>query len=127
MTDRVLTVRRALVVAALGVPVALVGTALFESGTLTRFVTSPASTFVVSGGVVAGVLAHQQRWGRLVGWTALVCLVSIGVSVLALGVVGVVFGGFRVLVGLVAGTVSLGFGVWFARERTEETAGGVTG
>jgi len=126
-TDRVLTVRRALVVAALGVPVALVGTALFESGTLTRFVTSPASTFVVSGGVVAGVLVHQQRWGRLVGWTALVCVVSIGTSVLALGVVGVVFGGFRVLVGLFAGTVSLAFGVWFARERTEETAGGVTG
>lgn len=126
-TDRVLTVRRAQVVAALGVPVAIVGTALFESGTLTRFVTSPASTFVVSGGVVAGVLVHQRRWGRLVGWTALVCVVSIGVSVLALGVVGVVFGGFRVLIGLFAGSVSLGFGVWFARERDEETADGATG
>ena len=115
--DRVLTVRRALVVAALGIPVALVGTALFESGSLTRFLTSPASTFVVSAGVVAGVLTHQQRWGRLAGWTVLVCVLSVGASVLALGAVGVVFGGFRLLVGLVAGAVSLVFGVWFGLDR----------
>ncbi|AXG10555.1 hypothetical protein DU484_12260 [Haloplanus rubicundus] len=115
--DRVLTVRRALVVAALGIPVALIGTALFERGSLIRFLTSPASTFVVSGGVVAGVLTHQQRWGRLAGWTVLVCVLSVGASVLALGAVGVVFGGFRLLVGLAAGVVSLVFGVWFGLDR----------
>jgi len=123
----VLTVRRAPAVAALGVPVALVGTALFESGSLMRFVTSPASTFVVSAGVVAGVLVHQRRWGRLVGWTLLACVLRIGASVLALGVVGVVFGGFGLLVGLLAGIVSLGFGAWFARERSDTTADGATG
>jgi hypothetical protein len=66
-------------------PIALVGTALFESGSLTRFVTSSASTFVVSGGVVAGVLVHQRRWVRLAGWTALVCVVSVGGTVLGIG------------------------------------------
>jgi hypothetical protein len=120
--DRVLTVRRALVVAALGIPVALLGTAVFESGSLTRFLTSPASTFVVSAGVVAGVLVHQRRWGRLAGWTALVCVLSVGASVLALGVLGVVFGGFRLLVGLFAGAVSLGFGAWFAQEQIDTPA-----
>jgi len=121
-TDRVLTVRRALVVAALGVPIALVGTAIFESGSLTRFVTSPASTFIVSSGVVAGVLVHQRRWRWLVGWTALVCVVSVGASALALGVLGVVFGGFRLFVGLLAGAVSLGFGAWFAQEQVDTPA-----
>lgn len=120
--DRVLTVRRAFVVAALGIPVALLGTAVFESGSLTRFLTSPASTFVVSAGVVAGVLVHQRRWGGLAGWTVLVCVLSVGASVLALGVVGVVFGGFRLLAGLFAGVVSLGFGAWFAQEQTDTTA-----
>ncbi|KTG11613.1 hypothetical protein [Haloferax profundi] len=120
--DRVLTIRRALVVAALGIPTALIGTAVFESGSLTRYLTSPASTFVVSAGVVAGVLVHQRRWGRLAGWTALVCVLSIGASVLALGVGGVAFGGFRLLVGLLAGVVSLGFGAWFAQEQTDTPA-----
>jgi hypothetical protein len=111
--DRVLTVRRTLVVAALGIPVALVGTALFETGSLTRFLTSPASTLVVSAGVVAGVFVQQRRWAQLAAWTVLVCVSSVGASVLAFGVVGVVFGGIRLLVGLAAGVVSLGFGVWF--------------
>lgn len=121
--NRVLTVRRALAVAALGVPIALVGTALFESGTLTRFLTSPANTFVVSAGVVAGVLAHQRRWLRLAGWTALVSVLSVGASVLALGVVGVVFGGFGLLVGLLAGTVPLCFGAWFGRAQSAAADG----
>ena len=58
----------------------------------------------------------------MAGWTALVCFLSVGASVLALGVVGVVFGGFRLLVGLFAGVVSLGFGAWFAQEQIDTTA-----
>lgn len=117
VSNRVLTVRRALAVAALGVPVALVGTAFFESGSLTRFVTSPAGTFVVSAGVVAGVLVHQRRWAHLIGWTVFVGILSVGASALVLGVVGVIFGGLRLLAGLLAGMLSLGFGAWFALDR----------
>lgn len=122
--DRVLTVRRSLVVAALGVPVALAGTALFERGSLTRFLTSPASTVVVSAGVVAGVLVHRRCWARLAGWTALVVVASVGASVLALGPVGLVFGGVKLLVGLFAGAVTLGLGAWFGAERGGPTVDG---
>lgn len=127
--DRLLTLRRALAVAALAVPVALLGAALFESGSASRFVTGPASALVVSSGVVAGVLVHRRRWLRLVGFTVLVAVVGVGASALALGTLGAALGVIGLLVGLVAGVVTLVYGVVFGRPRaTPESADpGVSG
>ncbi|WP_135829961.1 hypothetical protein [Halorussus halobius] len=113
--DRVLTVRRAIAVAALAVPVALVGTALFESGSVSRFVRGPTSSLVVATGVVAGVLVHQRRWARLVGVTVGVVALVVGVNALALGPFGALVSVVSVLVGLAAGVVPLAYGVAFAR------------
>lgn len=117
-TDRPLTVRRAAAVAALAVPVSLLGTLLFESGSASRFLTGPASATVVAAGVVAGVFVHRRRWGALVGFTALVAGAALAASAAALGPVGAVFGGVSLVVGLVCGVVPLGFGVAFATEET---------
>jgi len=113
--DRVLTPRRATVVAALALPVALVGTAAFESGSLSRFVTGPASAAVVATGVVAGVLAAQGRWLALAGTTVGVGLVATAAIAGALGIVGLVFGPLAVLFGVATGLVPFGYGYWFAR------------
>jgi hypothetical protein len=113
--DRLLTVRRAVAVAALALPVALVGTALFESGSISRFVTGPASATVVASGVVAGVLAAQGRWLALAGVTVGVGLLATTAIAGALGIVGLVFGPLAVLIGVVTGLVPFGYGYWFAR------------
>ncbi|USZ68434.1 hypothetical protein NGM10_01535 [Halorussus salilacus] len=120
--DRLLTARRALAVAALAVPVALVGTALFESGSASRFVTGPASALVVASGTVAGVLVYQRRWLRLVGFTGLVATLTVGASALALGVVGAFLGALALLVGLLAGVVPLVYGYVFGRQRATPEA-----
>jgi len=114
--DRVLTVRRAVAVAALALPVALVGTALFESGSASRFVRGPAGALVVSTGVLAGVLVHRRRWGALVGVTVVVPALVVAANALALGPVGALFGVVSVLVGFVAGAVPFAYGVVFARD-----------
>jgi hypothetical protein len=117
--DRPLSPRRAVGVALLALPVALVGTALFESGSLSRFATGPASALVVAGGVVAGVLALRRRWLRLAGLTVGVGVLVVAVTTAALGPVGVFFGPLTVLWGVVAGTVTFGYGYWFGRRDVE--------
>lgn len=116
--DRLLTARRAAAVAALALPVALVGTALFESGSISRFVTGPVSATVVASGVVAGVLAAQGRWLALTGTTVGVGLVATAAIAGALGIVGLVFGPLAVLIGVATGAVPFGYGYWFARPRS---------
>lgn len=113
--DRLLTPRRAAAVAALALPVALAGTALFESGSLSRFVTGPASATVVASGVLAGVLAARKRWLALVGATVAVGLLAAAAIAGALGVPGLVFGPLAVCFGIVTGVVPFGYGYWFAR------------
>lgn len=97
----------------LDVPVALLGTLLFESGSTARFVTGPVSALVVSAGVIAGVLVHQRRWAALLGFTGLVASLAIGAGALALGVIGVLLGGIAFLVGLVTGGIPLLYGIVF--------------
>jgi hypothetical protein len=121
--DRLLTARRAAAVAALALPVAFVGTALFESGSLSRFVTGPASATVVASGLVAGVLAAQGRWLALVGTTVGVGLAAAAAIAGALGVVGLFFGPLAVLFGVATGLVPFGYGYWFARSGPRESAG----
>ncbi|GAA0723793.1 hypothetical protein J2744_001275 [Halorubrum trapanicum] len=112
--DRLLTARRAAAVAAFALPVALVGTALFESGSPSRFVTGPASAAVVASGVVAGVLAAQRRWLALAGVTVGIGLLATAAIAGALGVVGLIFGPLAVAFGVVTGLVPFGYGYWFA-------------
>jgi len=114
--DRVLTVRRAVAVAALAIPVALVGTALFESGSASRFVRGSTGALVASTGVLAGVLVHRRRWGALVGVTVVVPAMVVAANALALGPVGALFGVVSVLVGFAAGAVPFAYGVVFARD-----------
>ncbi|RLM76393.1 hypothetical protein [Halorubrum sp. Atlit-26R] len=121
--DRLLTPRRAAAVAALALPVALVGTALFESGSISRFVTGPASATVVASGVLAGALVARQRWLALAGVTVGIGLLATAAIAGALGVVGLVFGPLAVCFGIVAGAVPFGYGYWFARPAPEASAG----
>ncbi|MFB6107612.1 MAG: hypothetical protein ABEJ82_02075 [Haloplanus sp.] len=114
---RVLTPRRAGAVALLALPVALVGTAVFESGSPSRFVTGPASAFVVAAGVMAGVLVHQRRWLGLLGTTALAATVVVGANVLLHGLIGIAFGLLFLVVGLLAGVIPLVYGIAFSRDR----------
>ena len=118
-----LSVRRAIVVAALAVPVALLGTALFESGSASRFITGPASALVVSAGVVAGVLASQRRWLRLGGFTVLLGGLTVGALVAGLGPVGFLLGPLTVGLGLLAGVIPLIYGVVFSPSHGGETTG----
>lgn len=113
MNDRPLTVRRAVSVAALAIPVAVIGTALFETGTMTRFITGPASAFVVSSGVVAGVLAQQRRWLTLGGFTVLIGGLTIVAITVALGIVGLFLGSLALFIGFVAGIVPFVYGIVF--------------
>ena len=113
--DRLLTARRALAVAALAVPVAFVATALFETGSLSRFVTGPATAAVVASGVVAGVCVAQSRWRSLVGVTVGVGLFATAAITAALGPIGLVFGPLAATLGFVTGLVPFGYGYWFAR------------
>lgn len=119
LRDRPLTPRRAAAVAGLAVPVALVGTALFESGSLSRFVTGPASAFVVAAAVVAGVYAARRRWLRLVGVSVGTAVAAVAAFVGALGIIGAVLGPLAVLLGFVTGVVPFGFGYWFAAPLAE--------
>nr|WP_283102412.1 hypothetical protein [Haloplanus sp. XH21] len=120
--DQLLTVRRAVAIAALAIPIALVGTALFESGTPTRFVTGPASETIVASGVVAGVLTAQRRWLRLVGMTIGVGLLTTAAISAVLGPVGLFFGPLAVFLGFVTGVVPFGYGYWFAQTAPREPA-----
>lgn len=122
LTDRPLTVRRSLVVATLAVPVAVLGTSLFESGSPSRFVTGPVSAFVVASGVVAGVLIRQRRWATLLGFTGLTAGLAVGASVLAFGVIGGLLGGLAVLVGVITGVIPLGYGIAFGSPRPRQTS-----
>ncbi|ESP89812.1 hypothetical protein [Candidatus Halobonum tyrrellensis] len=122
LADRPLTVRRAIGVAALAVPVSLVGTLLFESGSASRFVTGPASATLVASGVVAGVLAHQRRWLALVGFTVLIAVLTVVAISIALGLVGVLLGGVMLFVGFGAGLVPFAYGAGFGRDRSTRSA-----
>lgn len=117
--NRPLTVRRAIAIPALAIPVALIGTALFESGSLTRFVTGPASAFVVAAGTVAGVAAARRQWLRLVGVSIGAAVVAVGAFVGAVGIVGVVLGPLAVFLGYTTGVVPFVFGYWFAQPVSE--------
>ncbi|MFC5365308.1 hypothetical protein [Salinirubrum litoreum] len=121
--DRPLSPRRAVGVALLALPVALVGTALFESGSLSRFVTGPASALVVAGGVLAGVLAFRRQWLRLAGLTVGLGVLVVGAITVVLGLVGLFLGPLVVLLGLVAGVVPFGFGYWFGRREPATDSG----
>ncbi|MFD1572241.1 hypothetical protein ACFR9T_16945 [Halorubrum laminariae] len=123
LIDRPLTVQRSLSVAAMAVPVAFIGTLVFESGSWSRFVTGPMSALVVASGVVAGVLVHQRRWLALLGFTGLVAALVVGASVLALGVIGGLLGGLAVFVGLLTGVIPLGYGIAFGAHRSRKTNG----
>lgn len=117
--NRVLTVPRAVAVAALSIPITVVLTALEQSPSLTRFITDPASAFVVSASVIAGVLIHQRRWAALIGTTVGVAVLVLGANVLANGLAGIIFGlGFLVL-GFIAGGISLVYGVVFGQEDSD--------
>lgn len=122
--DRPLTVRRAAAVAALAVPIAFVGTVLFESGSATRFVTSPTSAFVAAAGVVAGVLAARRRWLSLAGVTVGTGLLATAAVTAALGVVGLFFGPAIAFVGVVTGVVPFGYGYWFAQRAPDPSPDG---
>lgn len=113
--DCPLTPQRALAIPALAIPVALTGTLLFETGSLTRFITGPMSAFVVATGTVAGVFAARRQWLRLVGATIATALVTIGAFVAALGVVGALLGILAVILGVTTGIVPFGYGYWFAQ------------
>ncbi|WP_130501559.1 hypothetical protein [Natrinema hispanicum] len=113
--DRSLTVRRAITIPALAISIALIGTVLFESGSLTRFVTGPTSAFVVAAGTVAGVAAARRQWLQLVGVSIGTALVAIGAFVAAIGVVGAIFGILAVFLGFTTGIVPFGYGYWFAQ------------
>lgn len=119
MRDRPLTPRRALAFPALAILVALTGTLLFETGSLSRFVTGPMSAFVVAAGSVAGVFAARRQWLRLVGATSGTALVAIAAFVAALGVVGAIFGVLAVVLGVTTGIVPFGYGYWFTQPRPE--------
>jgi hypothetical protein len=113
-----LTLRRAVGVATLAAPVAVFGTALFESGSASRFITGPASAIVVAAGVVAGVLACQRRWLHLGGFTVLVSGLTIAAMVVGLGPVGFILGPLTVVLGLIAGVIPLIYGVVFTPAQT---------
>ncbi|VTT87098.1 hypothetical protein DM2_3136 [Halorubrum sp. DM2] len=113
--DRLLTVRRAAVVAALAVPLALAATALFETGSPSRFVIGPATAAVVASGVVAGACVAQSRWRALVAATVGIGLLATAAVAAALGPIGLVFGPLAVLWGFATGLVPFGYGYWFAR------------
>jgi len=115
-SDRPLSARRAAAAPALAVPVAFAGAALFESGSLARFVMGPATAFVVAAGALAGVFAKQRRWGWLVGTTFAVGLAATAAVAAAIGLAGLLFGPILVVVGLATGLVPFGYGYWFARE-----------
>jgi hypothetical protein len=114
--DRLLTVRRAAVIPVLAVAVALIGTALFESGSLLRFVRGPTSAFVVAAGTVAGVLARQRRWLWLASVTVGTGLVATAAMTAVHGTVGLIFGAGIVFIGFITGVVPFGYGYWFAQE-----------
>ena len=115
MRDRLLTVRRAVTIAALAIPIALVGTSLFESGSATRFVTGPMSATVVASGVVSGVLTAQRRWLPLVGVTIGIGLLTTASISAVLGPVGLFFGPLVVFIGIVTGVIPFGYGYAFAQ------------
>ena len=117
LTDRPLTVRRSLVVATLAVPVALLGTLLFESRYLSWFITGPVSALVVASGMVAGVRVRQRRCAVSLGFTGLVAGLAVGASVLILGMIGGLPGGLAVLVGGITEVIPLGYGIAFGSPR----------
>ena len=119
--NRLLTLRRAAAIATLAIPIALVGTSLFESGSATRFVTGPASATVVASGVVAGVLTAQRRWLSLAGVTIGISLLTTVAISAVLGPVGLVFGPLAVFLGFVTGVVPFGYGYWFAQTTPRES------
>ena len=120
--DRPLTGRRAIVIPALAVLIALAGALLFESGSLSRFVTGPASAFVVAAGTVAGVFAARRRWLRVVGVSVVTAVSAVAAFVGALGIIGAVFGPLAVLLGFTTGVVPFGYGYWFAQPLPESPA-----
>lgn len=118
--DRILTPRRAVAVATLAIPVAVVSTLVFETGSLTRLIRQPASAFVVSLGVVAGVYVHRHQWGRLLGVTALAIAIPVVAGAAVLGIVGAIFGILGGVFGLLTGVVSLGYGAVFAVDPVDD-------
>lgn len=120
MRDRPLTGRRAIAIAVLALPVALIGTVLFESGSITRFVTGPTSAFVVAAGTVAGVFAARRQWLRLVGVSIGTALLAIAAFTAAIGIVGAILGTLAVCLGFTTGVVPFGYGYWFAQPVPED-------
>ncbi|ELZ37253.1 hypothetical protein [Halorubrum tebenquichense] len=120
--DRLLTVRRAAAVAALAVPLALVATALFETGSPARFVIGPATATVVASGVVAGACVASSRWRSLVGVTVGIGLFATAAIAAPLGPIGFLFGPLAVLFGIATGAVPFGYGYWFARPAADATS-----
>ena len=119
--DRLLTVRQAAAIATLAIPIALVGTSLFESGTATRFVTGPMSATVVASGVVAGVLTAQRRWLSLAGVTIGIGLLTTASISAVLGPVGLFFGPLVVFIGIGTGVIPFGYGYAFAQKTPRES------
>jgi len=113
--DRPLTGRRAIAVSALAIPVALLGTILFESGSPSRFVTGPMSAFIVAVGTAAGVFAARRQWLRLVGVSIGTVLIAISAFAAALGIAGILFALLPLGVGFTAGIVPFGYGYWFTQ------------
>lgn len=120
MCERPLTVRRAIAIPMLAIPIALSGTVLFESGSISRFVTGPASAFMLTTGAVAGVAAARRQWLQLIGVSIGAALLTIGAFVAALGLIGGIFGTLVVFVGYATGIVPFGYGYWFAQPRSED-------
>ncbi|ELZ58547.1 MULTISPECIES: hypothetical protein [Halorubrum] len=120
--DRLLTVRRAAAVAALALPLALVASATFETGSLSRLVTGPATAAVVASGVVAGACVARSRWRSLVGVTVGIGLLATAAIAAALGPIGLLFGPLAVLFGIATGAVPFGYGYWFARPASDATS-----
>lgn len=120
--NRLLTVRRAAAIATLAIPISLVGTSLFESGTATRFVTGPMSATVVASGVVAGVLTAQRRWLSLAGVTIGIGLLTTASISAVLGPVGLFFGPLVVFIGIGTGAIPFGYGYAFAQTAPRESA-----
>lgn len=115
----ILTVSRATLIAASAIPIAVGITLLFESGSLTRFVTGPVSATVVAAGVIAGVLTSHRTWLPLIGLTIGLGVLTTVIISTVLGPVGLLFGPLVAILGIITGIVPFGYGYWFAHSPSE--------
>ncbi|MEZ3117392.1 hypothetical protein RYH80_15865 [Halobaculum sp. MBLA0147] len=114
-TPRPATVRRAGAIAVGAVPL---GLAAATSESVAALVAIPGVGAVVATGLVAGVLAHQSRWGLLVALSVGVGVGGVAVSFLVAGGIGLFAGVLAVPSAVVAGVVPFVYGTVFGADTT---------